>query len=292
MYRLENLTGIHDAFRIERFFDPVHLFLLDIRLVSGEFPALELANAMFCAETALQSRGDIVDAGFDVMGPGQEGFAVTADGLHKIEMNIAVTDMAERGDTDAGDRVTGANAGAVQEFRDPGHRYRHIVPEDAAGIAALRAYQDWDSGYSKQQSTRPQTIGYGLVDSPIGLAGWIIEKFWRWTDCDGDPENALSLDEMLDDVMLYWLPATGAASARIYWESFGKPILKETGPVSLPAGCSLFPKEIFQPPRHWAERTYANIVHWNTLDKGGHFAAFEQPASFVDEVRTCFRPLR
>lgn len=166
------------------------------------------------------------------------------------------------------------------------------TPEDAVGIAALKAYQDWDSGYSKQQSTRPQTVGYGLVDSPIGLAGWIIEKFWRWTDCDGDPENALSLDEMLDDIMLYWLPATGAASARIYWESFGKPILKETGPATLPAGCSLFPKEIFRPPRAWAERTYANIVHWNVLDKGGHFAAFEQPESFVDEVSACFRGVR
>jgi len=97
---------------------------------------------------------------------------------------------------------------------------------------------------------------------------------------------------MLDNIMLYWLPETAASSARIYWESFGKPILKETGPAALPAGCSLFPKEIFRPPRHWAERTYTNIIHWNELDKGGHFAAFEQPETFVDEVRACFRLVR
>ncbi len=165
-------------------------------------------------------------------------------------------------------------------------------PADKVGIASLKAYNDWDSGYSKQQSTRPQSVGYGLVDSPVGQAAWILEKFWAWTDCDGHPENALTRDEMLDNIMLYWLPGTAASSARLYWESFGKPILKETGPAVLPTGCSLFPKEIFRPPRAWAERTYENIVYWNELDKGGHFAAFEQPDLFVNEVRACFRPFR
>jgi len=163
---------------------------------------------------------------------------------------------------------------------------------DKAGIAALKAYNDWDAGYSKQQSTRPQSIGYGLVDSPVGQAAWIIEKFWRWTDCNGHPENALSRDEMLDNIMLYWLPETAASSARLYWESFGKPILTETGPATLPAGCSLLPKEIFRPTRSWAERTYTNIIRWNELDKGGHFAAFEQPETFVDELRAFFRLVR
>jgi len=165
-------------------------------------------------------------------------------------------------------------------------------PDARAGLAALQAYQDWDSGYSKQQATRPQTIGYGLADSPAGQAAWILEKFWRWTDCDGHPENALTRDEMLDNIMLYWLPNTATSSARIYWESFGKPLLKETGPVKLPTGCSLFPKEIFRPPRQWAEREYANITYWNKLDKGGHFAAFEQPETFVDELRCFFREFR
>ena len=98
-------------------------------------------------------------------------------------------------------------------------------PADAGGGAgAARASnitRDWDSGYSKQQSTRPQTLGYGLTDSPSGQAAWILEKFWAWTDCDGHPENILSRDELLDNVMLYWVTATAASSARLYWESFG-----------------------------------------------------------------------
>lgn len=157
------------------------------------------------------------------------------------------------------------------------------------GLAGMKHYQDWDSGYSKQQSTRPQTLGYGLVDSPIGQAAWIMEKFWAWTDCDGHPENALSRDKMLDDVMMYWLTASGASSARLYWESFGS---FSAGDVQTPAGCSIFPKEIFVCSRRWAENRYRNIIYWNELDRGGHFAAFEQPALFVDELRNCFRLVR
>ncbi len=157
------------------------------------------------------------------------------------------------------------------------------------GLAGMKHYQDWDSGYSKQQSTRPQTLGYGLVDSPIGQAAWIMEKFWAWTDCDGHPENALSRDKMLDDVMMYWLTASGASSARLYWESFGS---FSAGEVQTPTGCSIFPKEIFVCSRRWAENRYKNIIYWNELDRGGHFAAFEQPALFVDELRNCFRLVR
>jgi len=164
--------------------------------------------------------------------------------------------------------------------------------EAQVGLDALKDYQDWDSGYSKQQATRPQSLGYGLADSPAGQAAWILEKFWRWTDCDGHPENALSRDEMLDNIMLYWLTNTSTSSARLYWESFGKPILDETGPVKLPTGCSLFPKEIFRPTQEWAARNYANITYWSKLDKGGHFAAFEQPQVFVNELRTFFSAFR
>lgn len=174
------------------------------------------------------------------------------------------------------------------------NRTEMTKPNDAdkAGLAALKAYRDVDSGYSKQQATRPQSISYGLVDSPVGQAAWILEKFWRWTDCDGHPENAISRDALLDNVMMYWLPGTGASSARLYWESFGKNALAETGPVKLPTGISLFPKEIFRPPRTWAERTYPDIRYWNELEKGGHFAAFEQPDAFVNELRTYFREFR
>ena len=161
-------------------------------------------------------------------------------------------------------------------------------PEKGA-MAALQHYQQWDSGYSKQQSTRPQTLGYGLVDSPAGQAAWILEKFWSWTDCDGHPEKVLTRDELLDNVMLYWLPATGASSARLYWESFRQPSFEE---VRIPTGCSIFPKEIMRTSRRWAEKRFRNIVYWNELERGGHFAAFEQPELFVRELRTCFRPQR
>jgi hypothetical protein len=164
-----------------------------------------------------------------------------------------------------------------------------LTPTEQSALAGIQHYQDKDSGYSKQQSTRPQTIGYGLVDSPAGQAGWIIEKFWSWMDCDGHPENVLSRDELLDNVMLYWLPGTGASSARLYWQSFGSPSFD---PVEVKAGCSIFPKEIFRCSRRWAEKKFTNLVHWNELDKGGHFAAFEQPDAFVNELRTCFRHMR
>jgi len=155
-------------------------------------------------------------------------------------------------------------------------------------LAGLKFYQDHDSGYSKQQATRPQTLGYGLADSPIGQAAWIIEKFYQWTDCDGHPENVISRDELLDNVMLYWLPDAGASSARIYWESFGR-----TGndPINLPVGCSIFPKEIFKTSERWAKKRFTNLVHFNVLQKGGHFAALEQPEAFIGELRDCFRKM-
>jgi pimeloyl-ACP methyl ester carboxylesterase len=174
-----------------------------------------------------------------------------------------------------------------------------ILPEDRedqdpAVLAALKAgahYNEWDSGYSKIQATRPQTIGYGLVDSPVALAGWIYEKMWSWTDNQGAPEDALSRDTMLDNIMLYWLTASGASAARMYWESFGT-IGKGNYQVDLPAGISTFPREITRAPRKWAERTLRNIVYWNDCERGGHFAAWEQPGIFVEELRRCFAVMR
>ena len=150
-------------------------------------------------------------------------------------------------------------------------------------------YQQWDSGYSKQQSTRPQTVGYGLVDSPAGQAAWVLEKFWAWTDCDGDPLNALSMDELLDNVMLYWATGAGASSARIYWESFNA---REEVEVTVPVGFASFPKEVVPPVKGWVEPMYPGLCHWAEYEKGGHFAAFEVPDVFVDEVRTYFRQFR
>ena len=163
--------------------------------------------------------------------------------------------------------------------------------EEQDALAALAHYEKWDSGYSKQQSTRPQTLGYGLTDSPAGQLAWIVEKFWAWTDCDGHPENVLTRDEMLDNVMLYWLTASAASSARLYWQSFGNSPLLKHGRVELPTGVASFPKEILRVPRNWCESRY-NITHWTNMPRGGHFAAFEQPELFVEDVRTFFSTIR
>lgn len=168
-----------------------------------------------------------------------------------------------------------------------------LTPAEQSALEAMDTYQRWDSGYSKQQSTRPQTLGYGLADSPAGQLAWILEKFHSWTDCERDgvrhPEHVLERDELLDNVMFYWLNNTAASSARLYWESFNSPNLD---PIASPVACSIFPREIFRCSRRWAEKRFSQIIYWNELDRGGHFAAFEQPSLFVEELRKAFRPLR
>ena len=171
-----------------------------------------------------------------------------------------------------------------------------LTERERAALASMKRSAERDSGYSQEQSTRPQTIGYALVDSPAALCAWIIEKFWAWTDCDGHPENVLTRDELLDNVMLYWLPGTGASSARLYWESSRQVNEWISGPtgdtVAVPTGCSIFPKEIQRPSRRWAEKRFLDIRYWNEPDRGGHFAAFEQPDLFVEELRAFFRLVR
>ena len=158
---------------------------------------------------------------------------------------------------------------------------------ELSALAGWQFYQESDSGYSKQQATRPQTLGYGLVDSPSGQAAWIVEKFYQWMDCQGHPENVVSRDELLDDIMVYWLNGAGASSARLYWESFGG-AAGNSLPVDVPMGASIFPKEIFRTSQRFASAVYKNIVFWRDKDSGGHFAAFEQPDVFVSEIRDCF----
>ena len=161
--------------------------------------------------------------------------------------------------------------------------------EEKAALDSADYYRKWDSGYSTQQRTRPQTLGYGLSDSPAGQLAWIVEKFWSWTDNQGVPDDALNRDEMLDNVMLYWVSNTAASSARLYWESFGS---FRQPQVEVPTGVAHFPKEIFSPVRSWAESTYTDIRQWTKMPKGGHFAAFEQPDLFVEDVRSFFAQIR
>ncbi|MCK9382471.1 MAG: epoxide hydrolase [Sulfuritalea sp.] len=165
----------------------------------------------------------------------------------------------------------------------------HLTAAEQASVASMKFYRQSDSGYAKLQRTRPQTLAYGLTDSPAAQAAWIYEKFYAWTDNRGEPESALTRDAMLDNIMLYWLPATAASAARLYWESLA---FFKTTPLALPVGVTIYPKEFSRPSRRWAERHFANIIHWNETEKGGHFAAFEQPALFVTELRNCFRKIR
>jgi pimeloyl-ACP methyl ester carboxylesterase len=174
----------------------------------------------------------------------------------------------------------------------PGPDDEPVDDAERAALAALAHYQDRDSGYSKQQATRPQTLGYGLADSPAGQAAWILEKFWAWTDCghpDGHPENAIGRDRLLDNIMLYWLNDAAASSARLYWESFGR--FRPT-PVTVPTGVAAYPREILPSSPQWCAPLYPDLRQWTVMDEGGHFAAFEQPASFVADVRSFFRGLR
>jgi pimeloyl-ACP methyl ester carboxylesterase len=198
------------------------------------------------------------------------------------------------GQTDP-DHVAGIHLTPPLAPPDPA-TFDDLTDGERAALASLEHAAEWESGYSTEHATRPQTIGYALADSPVALCAWIVEKFWAWTDCDGHPENVLTRDELLDNLMLYWLPRTGASSARLYWESLGQVNELITGPVhdvvEVPAGCSIFPKELQRPSRRWAEQRFRDIRHWNELDRGGHFAAFEQPELFVDEVRAFFRLVR
>jgi epoxide hydrolase len=174
--------------------------------------------------------------------------------------------------------------------------FGYLTDAEQAALASLELSIQWESGYSAEQSTRPQTVGYGLVDSPAALCAWIIEKFWAWTDHSGDLETVLTRDELLDNLMLYWLPGTGASAARLYWESIRQVNRWISGQVSetidVPVGCSIFPKEIQRPSRRWAARRFTDIRYWNEPAAGGHFAAFEQPEQFVTEVRSFFRIVR
>jgi epoxide hydrolase len=171
-----------------------------------------------------------------------------------------------------------------------------LTDAERAALASLDYSAEWDSGYSQEHATRPQTIGYALVDSPAALAAWIVEKFWSWTDHPGALDGVLTRDELLDNVMLYWLPGTGASAARLYWESIRQVnewiAGTDVSTVDVPVGCSVFPRELQRPSRRWAEKRFTDIRYWNEPTRGGHFAAFEQPELFVDEIRSFFRHVR
>lgn len=157
------------------------------------------------------------------------------------------------------------------------------------GAALGAEYAASGTGYFVEQMTKPQTLGYGLADSPIGQLAWIVEKFHGWTDCEGHPENAVGRDVLLDNVMLYWLSNSAASASRIYWESLAD---LPQDKIAVPSGCSIFPKEMIRVTRARAETRLLDIRYWNELPTGGHFASLEQPNTFVDELRAFFRLVR
>ncbi|MFZ4928433.1 epoxide hydrolase family protein [Chryseobacterium sp. Mn2064] len=170
--------------------------------------------------------------------------------------------------------------------------------EEQKAIENIERYINKKAAYADIMNTRPQTIGYALDDSPLALATFIYEKFAEWTDNKGKPEDALTLDQMLNDISLYWFTKTGTSASRLYWESVGNTIRNhkffsaETGIIKIPMAATLFPAETFAPPKKWAEAAWSDIFYWNHVDKGGHFAAFEEPDIFAKEMWKVFQSFR
>jgi pimeloyl-ACP methyl ester carboxylesterase len=165
-----------------------------------------------------------------------------------------------------------------------------LTAEERAVFDQIKDFYKKGTGYSAMMGTRPQTIGYSLADSPAGLAAWIYEKFADWTYTDGHPERALTKDEMLDDITLHWLTNTETSGARLYWENNANNF--NAVDISIPAAVTVFPGEIYQAPKSWTERAYHKLIYYHRVDKGGHFAAWEQPQLFSEEIRAAFRSLR
>jgi pimeloyl-ACP methyl ester carboxylesterase len=165
-----------------------------------------------------------------------------------------------------------------------------LSPDENVAFEQMDAFYKKGGAYGAMMVTRPQTIGYSLADSPVGLAAWFYDKFAAWTYSGGDPEKVLTRDEMLDDITLYWLTNTGASGARLYWENNANNF--NAVDISLPAAITVFPGEIYRTPKSWAEKAYHKLIYFNVVDKGGHFAAWEQPELFASELRAAFKTLR
>ena len=170
-----------------------------------------------------------------------------------------------------------------------------LSDKEKAAFKSLNDLYTKGGGYAGIMVTRPQTLGYGLSDSPAGVAAFFYDKFNDWTYSGGDAEKVLTRDEMLDDITLYWLTNTAASSARLYWENNNNnfnAVEQKTADISIPVAVTVFPGEIYRAPKSWAERAYHKLIYFNEVDKGGHFAAWEQPELFASEMRAAFRSLR
>jgi pimeloyl-ACP methyl ester carboxylesterase len=189
------------------------------------------------------------------------------------------------------DRLLGLHL--VPPLAPPDRAGTHLTEEERQAIADLDERNRTGSAYSAVHATRPQTLGYGLLDSPVALCAWIVEKVWSWADHDGDLDTVLDRDRLLDNVTLYWLTGTGASATRLYWESIAEITdwftTVTSDRITVPTAGSVFPAEVPRPSRRWAARRFVNIVHWGRPERGGHFAAWEQPELFVAEARAARR---
>ena len=259
-----------------------------------------------------QHGGDPADA-FDVIVPSLPGFGFS-DLPHQSGMNMTHTAglwahlmTKELGYTRFGASGGDIGSGVTQRlalnypellvgFHINYFNSRNLPPNpSSAEREYMEKVQQWsqqEGAYSHMHSTKPQTLAYGLNDSPTGLAAWIIEKFRSWSDCDGDIERSFSKDELLTNVMIYWVTQTIRSPTYMYYENSKDPLnLSEGQHVEVPAGYAQFPKEIGDPPRELVERTL-RIARWTTMPRGGHFAALEEPQLLAEDLRSFFRPLR
>jgi len=174
----------------------------------------------------------------------------------------------------------------------PPEGFANLTPAELAALDEARNYMRTGTAYQRVQGLEPDLIGVALTDSPAALCAWIVSKFRSWSDCDGDVERRFTRDELLANVTWYWLTRTGASAARLYYESMHAGRLGSVDErVETPTGCAIFPREMFRPPRSWADRVF-NVTRWTEMKSGGHFAAMEEPEALVEDVRAFFRTVR
>jgi microsomal epoxide hydrolase len=259
--------------------------------------------------------GDAADA-FHVVAPSMPGYGFSGPTTRRGVDTRAIAEVnatlmarlgydrygAQGGDWGAGvstqlgrhdaDHVAGVHLNMVlARPPDPANPTAGVQPDEMELLNRLDTFRREETGYQAIQGTKPQTLAYGLTDSPAGLAGWILEKFRTWSDCSGDVFSRFTRDELLTNITIYWVTGTINASTRLYRESLRGQGFAGAGRVEVPTGAAIFPKELFTPPRVWADAAY-NIVRWTPMPSGGHFAAMEEPELLVDDMRAFFRLVR
>lgn len=188
------------------------------------------------------------------------------------------------------ERATTFPTAAAQALMNGAPAPDSLSPEEKIVFGEVRDFVNNGFGYAAIMNTRPETIGYGLADSPVGLAAWLYDKIADWVFTAGDPETALGKDALLDNITLYWLTNTGPSSGRIYWENATSGA--KLTPIKVPVGVTVFPGEVYKPPKKWLSKAYPQLVYYKQVSKGGHFAAWEEPELFSEEIRAAFKTMR